>query len=293
MHKWPTRTPAGRITYIDGRYLLHGEAGVHVEDRGLQFGDSIYEVIFVRGGAMLDEEGHLARLQRSLAALELLMPMSRHALRFVLCEVMRRNRLSDGRLYLQVTRGAFPRDHPIPDAGVKPTLIVTARSIDPASADRKLAEGLKVVSQPDIRWGRRDIKTTQLLPNLLARTAAKRAGAGEAWLVDEDGFITEGSATNAWIVTAAGDVVTHPLGPEILPGVTRAVMLAAAAEAQIAVVERKFTLAEALNAREAFISSASGAAIPVTAIDGKTIGDGRAGPVTLRLQALYARKSGT
>jgi D-alanine transaminase len=219
--------------------------------------------------------------------------MSRQALRFVLREVMRRNHLQDGRLYLQVTRGAFPRDHPIPDAVVKPTLIVSARSADPAATQKKLMEGLTVSSQPDIRWGRRDIKTTQLLPNLLAKTAARRAGAGEAWLVDADGFITEGSATNAWIVTAAGDVVTHPLGPEILPGVTRAVMLAAAAQAQIIVVERKFTLAEALAAREAFISSASGAAIPVTAINGKPIGDGRAGPVTLRLQALYAIKSGT
>jgi D-alanine transaminase len=291
--KWPDRAPPGRIAYVNGRYLPHGAAGVHIEDRGLQFGDSIYEVVFVRAGALLDEEGHLVRLERSLAALELATPMSREALQFVLREVMRRNRLQDGRLYLQVTRGAFPRDHPIPDARVKPSLIVTARSSDPAAADRKLAEGIDVVTRPDIRWGRRDIKTTQLLPNLLAKTVAKRAGAGEAWLVDADGFVTEGSATNAWIVTAAGDVVTHPLDHDILPGVTRAVMLAAAKEAQITVIERKFTRAEALAAREAFISSASGAAVPVIAIDGHKVGDGRPGPLTLRLRALYAHKSGS
>ncbi len=285
--KWAHKKPPGRVAYVNGRYLPHGAAGVHIEDRGLQFGDAIYEVVYVQAGVPLDEEGHLVRLENSLAALELAMPMSRTALRFVLREVMRHNRLADGRLYLQVTRGAFPRDHPIPDEQIKPTLIVTARSSDPVIAAKKLASGITVVTQLDIRWGRRDIKTTQLLPNLLAKTAAKRAGAGEAWLVDPDGFITEGCATNAWIVTAAGDVVTHPLGPEILPGVTRSVMLALAAQAQIAVAERKFTLAEALAAREAFISSASGAAVPVLAINGKQIGDGRPGSLTLRLQALY------
>jgi D-alanine transaminase len=290
--KWSRSNPSGRIAYVNGRYLRHGAASVHVEDRGLQFGDSIYEVVSVRGGAMLDEGGHLDRLERSLAALELAMPMPREALRLVLREVMRRNRLTDGILYLQVTRGAFRRDHPIPDAIIKPTLIVTAKPIDPAATASKLAKGIKVITQPDIRWSRRDIKTTQLLPNLLAKTQAKRAGAGEAWLLDEDGFVTEGGSANAWIVTAAGDVVTHPLGREILPGVTRSVMLVAAAQAQITVHERKFTLQEALAAREAFISSASGAAVPVLAIDGQPIGDGKPGPLTLRLQALYARKTG-
>ncbi len=292
MSKWPTRAPPGRIAYVNGRYLRHGDAGVQVEDRGLQFGDSIYEVIFVRDGALLDETGHLDRLDRSLAALEMAAPMSRAALRFVLREVLRRNHVRNGRVYLQVTRGDFARDHPIPDMAVKPTLIVTARAADPAATQARHAQGIRVITQPDIRWGRRDIKTTQLLPNLLAKTAAKRSGAGEAWLVDEDGFITEGTAANAWIVTGQGDVVTHPLGPDILPGVTRAVLLAAAAGAQIACHERKFTLAEALAAREAFITSASGAAIPVIAIDGTPIGDGRPGPVTLRLQALYAGETG-
>lgn len=290
--KWNSRGPSGRIAYVNGCYLPHPQAGVQVEDRGLQLGDSIYEVVSVRGGALLDEAGHLDRLERSLAALELPMPMGRAALRLVLHEVMRRNRLRDGILYFQVTRGAFRRDHPIPDVIVKPTLIVTAKAVDMAAVARRMAEGIKVITQPDNRWGRRDIKTTQLLPNLLAKTAAKRAGAGEAWLVDADGFVTEGGSANAWIVTPGGDVVTHPLGVEILPGVTRHVILAAAAEEGVRVSERSFTVAEALAAREAFISSASGAAVPVIAIDGQKIGDGRPGPLTLRLQALYARKSG-
>lgn len=293
MNKWPSRAPAGRVAYVNGRYLPHGAAGVHVEDRGLQFGDSVYEVFNVSGGVLLDEGGHLGRLERSLRALSLDMPLTRPALRLVLREVLRRNRVRDGMVYLQVTRGAFRRDHPIPEQAARPTLIVTARSSDPAAAAKKLREGITVITQPDIRWGWRDIKTTQLLPNLLAKTAAKRAGAGEAWLVDDDGFVTEGGSANAWIVTAAGDVVTHPLGRAILPGVTRSVVLAAAKDAGIAFIERKFTVEEARKAREAFITSASGAAVPVLAIDGHPIGDGTPGPLTRRLQALYARKTGT
>ena len=293
MSKWPGRAPPGRIAYVNGRYLTHGAAGVHIEDRGLQFGDSIYEVWGVRGGRLLDEAGHLDRLERSFKPLELTMPMSREALRFVLREVMRRNRLTDGMLYLQVTRGAFRRDHPIPAEAAKPTLVVTAKAIPPGAFAAKLRDGIKVITQPDLRWAWRDIKTTQLLPNLLAKTAAKRAGAGEAWLVDGEAFVTEGGSANAWIVTAAGDIVTHPLGRDILPGVTRSVIMAAAQEEGIAVQERKFSIAEALAAREAFITGASGAAVPVLAIDGKPVGDGRPGPLTLRLQTLYARKTGS
>ena len=292
MTKWPHRSPPGRIAYVNGRYLPHGAAGVHIEDRGLQFGDSIYEVWGVREGRLLDEAGHLGRLERSLKALELAAPMSRDALRFVLREVLRRNRLTDGLLYLQVTRGSFRRDHPIPADSAKPTVIVTAKPITPAATAAKLRDGITVITQPDLRWAWRDIKTTQLLPNLLSKTAAKRAGAGEAWLVDDEGFVTEGGSANAWIVTAAGDVVTHPLGREILPGITRGAVMAAAKDEGIAVQERKFTVAEVVSAREAFITGASGAAVPVLAIDGKPVGDGKPGPLTLRLQSLYARKTG-
>ena len=292
MEKWPDRGPSGRIAYVNGRYLRHGEASVHVEDRGLQFGDSIYEVCRVEAGVLLDEQGHLDRLERSLAALELPMPVVRGALLRIMRELIRRNRLRDGLIYLQVTRGAFRRDHPIPDSAARPTLILTARTGNPAMAAARLAQGVKIITRPDERWARRDIKTTQLLPAILAKTAAKRAGAAEAWLVDGDGFVTEGGSTNGWIVDAGGTLVTRPLSRDILPGVTRAVVLAAARAAGLAVAERKFTVAEAYAAREAFLTSASGAAVPVVGIDGRAIGDGRAGPLTLRLQELYAERSG-
>jgi D-alanine transaminase len=292
MPKWPTRAPAGRIAYVNGRYLPHGEATVHIEDRGLQLGDSIYEVCRVEGGILLDEQGHLDRLERSLAAIELPMPVARAALPRIMRELIRRNRLRDGLVYLQVTRGAFRRDHPMPDGAAKPTLILTGHSGDPAMAAARLAQGVTIITRPDERWARRDIKTTQLLPAVLAKTAARRAGAAEAWLVDDEGFVTEGGSTNGWIVDGDGTLVTRPLSRDILPGVTRAVVLAAAREAGLAVAERKFTVAQALAAREAFLTSASGAAVPVVGIDGQPIGDGRPGPLTLRLQALYAVRSG-
>ena len=292
MSKWPDRAPSGRIAYVNGRYLPHALAGVHVEDRGLQLGDSIYEVCRVEAGRLLDETAHLDRLERSLAALELPMPVARAALALIMRELIRRNRLRDGIVYLQVTRGAFRRDHPIPDAVLKPTLILTARTGDPAAAAARLANGVKIITRPDERWARRDIKTTQLLPAVLAKTAARRAGAAEAWLVDDDGFVTEGGSTNGWIVDDAGVLITRPLSRNILPGVTRAVVLAAARDAGLAVQERKFTVAEAVAAQEAFLTSASGAAVPVVAIDGQAIGNGRPGPLTLKLQDLYALKSG-
>jgi len=292
MSKWPDRAPSGRIAYVNGRYLPHALAGVHVEDRGLQLGDSIYEVCRVEAGRLLDETAHLDRLERSLAALELPMPVARAALALIMRELIRRNRLRDGIVYLQVTRGAFRRDHPVPDAVLKPTLILTARTGDPAAAAARLANGVKIITRPDERWARRDIKTTQLLPAVLAKTAARRAGAAEAWLVDDDGFVTEGGSTNGWIVDDAGVLITRPLSRNILPGVTRAVVLAAARDAGLAVQERKFTVAEAVAAQEAFLTSASGAAVPVVAIDGQPIGNGRPGPLTLKLQDLYALKSG-
>jgi D-alanine transaminase len=289
--KWHDRPPAGRIAYVNGRYLPHGQAVVHVEDRGLQLGDSIYEVCRIENGTLLDEAGHLDRLERSLAALELAMPVARAALRLILRELIRRNRLRDGIIYLQATRGAFRRDHPIPDAAGRPTLILTARATDPGAAAARMAAGVKVITRPDLRWAWRDIKTTQLLPAVLAKTAARREGAAEAWLVDAEGYVTEGGSTNAWIVDAAGNIITRPLSRDILPGVTRQAVRAAAAREGLAVKERKFTVAEALAAREAFLTSASGAAVPVVAIDGRAVGDGRAGPMTLRLQALYSGNS--
>jgi D-alanine transaminase len=290
IHGWKGRAPAGRVAYVDGRYLPHGRAAVHIEDRGLQLADAVYEVCAVLGGALMDEEEHLDRLARSLGEIGMAMPMSRNVLRLVMRELVRRNRIRTGLLYLQVTRGAARRDHPIPVPARRPTLILTVREMDAASLERRRVDGIAVVTRPDERWARCDIKTTQLLPNLLAKTAARQAGAYEAWLVDGDGFVTEGSSTTAWIIDAAGHVTTRQLSHEILPGVTRRVILEAAAEAQLPVSERRFTPADAREAREAFISSATGV-VPVVSIDGKAIGEGRPGPVTRRVQELYAHRS--
>jgi D-alanine transaminase len=291
--KWSaSRAPAGRIAYVNGRYLPFAKAGVHVEDRAVQLGDSIYEVANVLHGQPTDEDGHLDRMERSLRELGMAMPMGRGALKIVMREMIARNRIADGYLYLQVTRGAAKRDHVPPPDGPRPTLIMTMRGQDMAALAQRMEKGIAVSTQPDIRWGRRDIKTVQLLPNLLAKQAAKKAGAFEAWLVDADGFVTEGSSTNAWIVDAAGTVITRDLSHDLLPGVTRHIMLEAMAEAQIRVEERKFTVAEALGAKEAFISSATGAAVPVVAIDGQAIGNGAPGALTRRIRDLYAAKSG-
>jgi D-alanine transaminase len=287
---WNGRAPAGRIAYVDGRYLPHGRAGVHIEDRGLQLADSIYEVCAISDGLLIDQEEHLDRLVRSLGEIGMAMPMPRRVLALVMHELVRRNRARTGLLYLQVTRGAARRDHPIPAEELRPTLIMTVRELDAAGIARRQEEGIKVITRPDERWARCDIKTTQLLPNLLAKTEARKVGAYEAWLFDDDGFVTEGSSTNAWIVDTEGRLTTRQLSHEILPGVTRRVILEAAAEAQLRVFERKFTPGEASGAREAFISSATGV-IPVIAIDGNAIGDGQPGPITKRVQQLYAHRS--
>jgi len=294
MKKWSaSRAPAGRIAYVNGRYLPFAAAGVHIEDRALQLGDGIYEVCNVIGGTMLDEEPHLDRMERSLRELGMPMPMSRPALKIVMREMIARNRIADGFLYIQVTRGAVKRDHIPPPAGaLRPTLIMTMRAQDLAGLHQRLEKGIAVATQPDIRWGRCDIKTVQLLPNLLAKQAARKAGAFEAWLVDDDGYITEGSSTNAWIVDRAGTVITRDLSNAILPGVTRRIILEALAEAQIRVVERKFTVAEAKAAQEAFLSSATGAAVPVVKIDGEMIGNGAPGALTRRIRELYFTKAG-
>jgi len=286
-HAWPTRAPSGRIAYVNGRYLPHAHAGVHIEDRGLQFADAIYEVFGVIGGLVRDEEEHLDRLERSVREIGMAMPMAREPLKLVMRELVRKNRISNGLIYLQVTRGALRRDHPVPNVSPRPTLILTARPIAPGSNEKLRAKGIRIVTRPDERWARRDIKSTALLPNILAKTAARKAGAFEAWLIGSDGLVTEGSSTTAWIVDKEGRIVTRNLSNAILPGVTRRIMLEAAASAQIPVIERAFTPAEAKGAAEAFISAATIGAIPVIEIDGQKIGDGAPGPVTRRLQELY------
>jgi len=266
------RGPVCRFAYVDGQFVRHGNARVHIEDRGLQFGDSVYEVCGIVDGKLTDEPEHLDRLERSLSEIEMRVPVQRHVLGILMRHLGRANRVRDGLLYLQVTRGAARRDHPIPTRIGRPTLIMTVQAIDPSVIEARRRDGITVITRPDERWARCDIKTTQLLPNLLAKTMARRAGAYEAWLVDHEGFITEGSSTNAWIVDQEGRLSTRALSNAILPGVTRRIILEIAAEAQLTIHQRSFVAAEARQAREAFISSATGI-YPVTAIDGARIGD--------------------
>jgi D-alanine transaminase len=278
-----------RVAYVNGRYRPHREAMVHVEDRGYQFADGVYEVCEVRGGRLVDERRHLARLKRSLDELRIDLPMSPAALGIVLRETVRRNRVRDGLVYLQVTRGVARRDHAFPPAGTGPGMVVTARSLDPARGERSAAEGIAVITVPDTRWARVDIKSVSLLPNVLAKQAAREMGAREAWFVDAEGFVTEGSSSNAWIVTAGGEVVTRPANHSILNGISRAVVRDAVAAQGLTLVERAFTTAEALAAREAFVTAASQIVQPVVRIDGKPVGDGRPGAVATGLRREFHR----
>jgi D-alanine transaminase len=275
------------IAYVNGVYMPLKRAAVSVQDRGFQFADAVYEVWPIRDGRLCDMAGHMARLWRSLSELRIRAPMSEASLMAVLSETTRRNRVRDGLAYLQISRGAAVRDHVFPAPQTPPSLVITAKNLNRRQQIARAEAGVAVITTPDLRWARRDIKTVNLLPNVLARQAAKEQGAFEAWMVDADGFVTEATAANAWIVDAEGVVRTRPLSNDILHGVTRAVMMQVARAHQIRVAEEPFTVAEALAAREAFITSATNPATPVVAIDGKQIGDGRPGPVTRALQNLY------
>ena len=276
-----------RVAYVNGRYGPKSEAAVHIEDRGYQFADAVYEVWGVTGGRLMDYEGHMARLERSLDELRIAHPMSRAALTHVLRETVRRNRVTNGLVYLQVSRGTAPRDHAFPSADTPPSVVVTAKSLNRTKAEAGAARGIGVVTRPDIRWGRCDIKTVGLLPNILAKQEALDAGAGDAWLVDEMGLITEGTASNAWIVDKDGVLRTRDTQSNILRGITRAAILQIAAEQGLTLEERGFSPDDVKDAREAFFTNASGFATPVVSIDGSKIGDGKPGPVSLRLRALY------
>ena len=273
-----------RIAYVNGRYMPVLTAAVSINDRAFTFGDGVYEVCEVRRGALIDETRHLARLGRSLAALRILWPIGEPGLRAVIRETVRRNRVRDGLVYLQVTRGVARRDHGFPDAGVKAGLVVTARPLDLGASDARAAEGVAVITLPDGRWAHPDIKTLQLLPNVLAKQAAREATAFEAWFVDREGFITDGASTNAWIITREGAIVTRQTDGAILRGVARATLFDVARKLALRLEERPFTPEEAYGAREAFFSSATTIAMPVVTIDGRTIGEGRPGPVVLALR---------
>jgi len=276
-----------RIAYVNGRYLAHRTATIHVEDRGYQFSDGVYEVCEVRGGCIIDQRRHLARLKRSLDELGIAMPMTETALALVMRECMRRNRVRDGIIYLQVTRGVARRDHGFPSPGTHPSIVVTARNIDFAGNERIAAEGMAVITVPDNRWERVDIKSISLLPNVLAKQAAREQGAKEAWFVDRNGHVTEGSSSNAWIVTKGGKVVTRPADNGILRGITRTVLLDVIKAQGLELEERPFTVEEAYGAREAFLTSASQVVMPVVRIDDRPVGNGAPGSIATALRAEF------
>jgi D-alanine transaminase len=276
-----------RIAYVNGRYLLQRQASVNVEDRGFQLADGVYEVVHLHGGRFIDEDRHLDRLDHSLRELRLPQPMSRAALRHVLLEVARRNRLREGLLYMQVTRGVARREHAFPTVPGEPSVVVTIRRIPPYPTDvtRWTASA---ITHPDLRWARCDIKSTGLLPNVLARQAAKEQGALEAILVDDEGMVTEGAATSFWIVDKDGVLRTRGLDHAILPGCTRDALFALMRQEGIAFEEARFSVQDLRDAREAFLTSATSFVKPIVKIDGAAVSAGEVGPVTRRLFALFA-----
>lgn len=276
-----------RIAYVNGRYVRHADASVHVEDRGYQFGDGVYEVCEVASGQIIDMTRHLDRLDRSLSELAMKWPLGRKPLAMVVREVIRRNGVRNGLVYLQVTRGVAPRDHFFPHPDTPSALVVTAKRASAEAARRKAETGVKVITVPENRWERVDIKTIGLLPNVLARQQAREAGAQEAWFVDPDGTVKEGAATNAWIVTADGHLVTRPADFGILRGVTRATALDVARKLGLTVEERAFTVDEALAAREAFMTSATSEVMPIVAIDGRPVANGHPGTVSISLREAF------
>jgi len=279
-----------RIAYVNGAYAPLREAFVHVEDRGYQFADGIYEVALRVAGRFWDLDGHLARWTRSLKELDIAAPMSERALRLVINRLIAKNRLEDCYIYMQATRGVAPRNHPFPLEGVRPSLVMTVKPLDMRKLNANAVKGVSVITEPDIRWGRVDIKSVGLLPNILAKEKAKRMGSAEAWLVRK-GRVTEGGSSNAWIIDKDGALITHPLGQEILGGITRDTVMKCAQELQLRVIERAFSVDEAKNTKEAFITSAMNLVTPVIAIDGAKVGDGKPGATALRLRQSYVERN--
>lgn len=274
-----------RVAYVNGRYIDHRRAAVHVEDRGYQFADGVYEVIHLFRGRLIDEAAHFDRLGRSLDELDIAWPVSRPVLALKMRELVRRNRYETGLVYIQITRGVAPRDHKYP-VDTRPALVMTVRPITEFPAEMR-EEGVAVITIDDLRWARCDIKTVSLLPNILGKQAAAQANAFEAWMCDADGFVTEGTSSNAWIVTPDGTLVTRPAGPDILRGITRDAIIRIAAEMGLALEERKFSREEALEAREAFLSNSSHCVTPVTRIDDAVIANGKPGSLSMALHDRY------
>ena len=272
-----------RIAYVNGAYVPHHNAAVSIDDRGYQFGDGVYEVVYIIDGKLVDEAPHLDRLERSLSEMAMTMPVARGVLQMIMARVTRLNKVKNGLVYLQITRGVAKRDHKWTKP-LMPSLVVTAKSTAPVS---KTASAVKVITVPDERWDRRDIKTIQLLPNCMAKQKAYQAGVYEAVMIDPDGTITEGSSSNMWIVTKKGAIITRPATHKILNGITRRTVHAVAKQMQLTVEERAFTKQEALDASEAFLTSASSHVTPIGQIDDSPVGDGAVGTVAKRLRAAY------
>lgn len=276
-----------RVVYVNGVYQPYSDACVHVEDRGFQFADGVYEVCEVREGILIDERRHIDRLHRSLNELRMRAPMTRRALGLIMREVIRRNKVTNGSVYVQVTRGVAKRDFHFPSDETVPTLVCYGINISRKAAEKRAANGISVVTMPDIRWKRVDIKTVALLPNALARQAALDAGAQEAWMVDQDGYVTEGASCNAWILSQNDELITRSADGAILRGITRSVVMDLIRKEGLKFMEKSFTVDEVKSAKEAFNTSATGLVMPVIAVDGVKIGDGRPGPIAQKIRRLF------
>ena len=275
-----------RVVYVNGRYLAHHQAAVHIEDRGYQFGDGVYEVVMVLNGQFVDYDGHIKRLYNSLKSIQIDIPISESALRLVMTRMIRLNHLQHGSIYLQITRGVARRDHKFPAASW-PAMVMTAKHL--ASPPMPSQKGVAAITLADERWARRDIKTIQLLPNCLAKQRAAEAGAFEAILVMPDSSVSEGSSSNVWIVNTAGELVTRTANENILNGITRQSVQKIAQAHQLKMVERNFDVAEMLAAREVFITSATSIVTAVTQIDDRKIADGKIGRISAALREDYLR----
>jgi D-alanine transaminase len=276
-----------RFAYVNGRFMRHVAASVHVEDRGFQFADSVYEVCAIRDGLLIDERPHLDRLERSLGELRMNLPVARAALGVIARELVVRNRVRDGLVYMQVSRGRARRDHGFPEPTVRPTLVMTARALDLSRYDAMAGRGVSIITLPEMRWARCDIKSTALLPNVLAKQQAREAGCFEAWFVASDGTITEGASTNAWIVDQDGRLRTRGLSNQILPGITRGEILSLCRQHGLEYTEVPFTESDVGKAREAFVTAATIGAMPVVQANGLKIGDGKPGPIARKIREIY------
>lgn len=280
-----------RIVYVNGRYVPLRDAFVHVEDRGFQFADGVYEVFPVYAGRIVNEDWHMQRLAQSLNGLQIEWPKSPRIISAILPEILRRNRITDGgMIYLQITRGVAPRNHMFPNPKITPTFVLLARSVNMAARHAQAEIGVQIISVPETRWARRDIKSVALLPNMLAKQQASEAGASEALFVNDMGIVTECASSTFWIINADGKLLTHPLGHGILPGVTRRAVLDLARDMGLDVAEQEFSLPQAMAAREAFLTSATNFVMPVVKIDSQIIGNGRPGKQAIALRQAYIAK---